>query len=213
MQTKASKSMKVYGSVLGLAAAAFAVDRWVIGQPDAGQADGQEYVVARPSGATAPAPAAAARAQPGAVVAKAQKAVPARPAPAEPLAARLAAAVEARSTTENAVATRDAFRPSDAWIDRKPAALPAEPAPAPPPDPVAEFRARHKLNAVMRTAGGGVAIIDGKTLRPGAKLDGFRLVRVGLRSAWLESDDGAGRKFDMALDALGDDGRATASTN
>ena len=53
------------------------------------------------------------------------------------------------------------------------------------PDAAREFLQRHRLTAVMRQTGGGVAIIDQKTVAVGQSLDGFRLVAVKERSAVL----------------------------
>lgn len=190
MQTK-SKSTKVYASVLGLAAAAFAIDRWVIGHPEAAAAAAPpagSYLVARAGNETPAAPAAAPAAD-----ARAELSV-------EALSARLQLAAASQGAAPAAAA--DAFRPARAWVGERPIpqpqAAPAEPA----RDPAAEFRQRHKLNAVIRrgTGTGGAAVIDGQMLSPGQTLDGFKLVGVGPRSATLESADG-GRRVEMVLEA------------
>jgi hypothetical protein len=50
-------------------------------------------------------------------------------------------------------------------------------------DPAADFRARHKLTAIIKSdvPGGGLAMIDGRTVVPGETpdwLDGFEMVWV-----------------------------------
>jgi hypothetical protein len=186
-----TKSQKIAGAVLGLAAVAFCVDRFVLGgagDKKSAAAAADEYAVSRssssPSTGTAPAggtkkPAAAA---PG--VAKGQ---------AVTLASRLSAMSEARGFAYETVG--DAFRPSEAWLaaGRPPDA--AKPAAAavdgnvptervvPKVDYAAIFRAKHTLTAVMTRQHGGMAIIDGKTCKVGQAIDGFRLKHVGMTEA------------------------------
>jgi hypothetical protein len=50
------------------------------------------------------------------------------------------------------------------------------------------FEAGHVLTGVMAAGDGGYAIIDGRTLFIGQKLDGFELISVSERSAVLDSD-------------------------
>ena len=52
----------------------------------------------------------------------------------------------------------------------------------------AAFEQRHTLNAVMAAAGGGYAIINGRTLFIGQELDGFELILVSDRSAVFEAN-------------------------
>jgi hypothetical protein len=58
-------------------------------------------------------------------------------------------------------------------------------------DPVAEFRAHHHLTAIMKggRTSAGLAIVDGKTLRPGQALDGLKLVSIREHSATFGADD------------------------
>jgi hypothetical protein len=84
----------------------------------------------------------------------------------------------------------DAFRPSRRW-DPPDALLPATPvAPPPPPkfDLVSQFRARHKLKAVMKARAGvaGGAIVDGRLKFVGQQVDGLTLVAVNEHSAVFE---------------------------
>jgi hypothetical protein len=94
------------------------------------------------------------------------------------LAARLQSVAQAQKLDLDHVA--DAFRPSVKWVG----------APRHPStnreltDAVKEFQ-KHKLMAVMKQSGGGVAIIDKWTVGVGQTLDGFRLVAVKDRSAIL----------------------------
>ncbi len=78
----------------------------------------------------------------------------------------------------------DAFIPPRSWIVEK---TPDDP----PPGRVtaAQFELDHVLTGVMAVGDGGYAIINGKTLFIGQKLDGFRLIHVSERSAVLDSDD------------------------
>jgi hypothetical protein len=45
-------------------------------------------------------------------------------------------------------------------------------------DPVAEFVASHRLSATFRDGRSACAVVDGRVLRPGHELNGFRLVGV-----------------------------------
>jgi hypothetical protein len=46
-----------------------------------------------------------------------------------------------------------------------------------------QFREHHKLIAVMLSGKGGIALLDGKPLRPGQLADGFKLTELHERSA------------------------------
>jgi hypothetical protein len=168
MQTK---STKIYASVLGLAAAAFAVDRWVIGQPASAEASPPAAAFLLAPSVQGPAAAADGSPTPAAQArrwrrtrGRRYRSKPCRPASNWPPPRK------ARRPTPSA----DAFRPARAWAGEKPIPQPqAQAAPAAPArDPVAEFRQRHKLNAVIRRGGGGAAVIDGQMLSPGQALDG-----------------------------------------
>jgi hypothetical protein len=81
---------------------------------------------------------------------------------------------------------RDAFAPSDVWVDlsrQEPARkkLAKE-------ERAEAFRREHRLTAVMLGGSSVSAVIDGKCLRIGEPLDGFRLVGVSVGSAVMEAD-------------------------
>lgn len=170
METKRNTKV-IYGAILGLAAAAFAVDRWVIGHnTEAAPAETDSVAVATaqpreavtPSTSSAPAQAAALRTS---------------------LASRLAAAVETRKITLAAV--NDVFAAPAAWSEEKVRAAAAK---TPKKDPAAEFRTRHKLDAIMKTTHGGVAIVDGKSVRVGEKLEGLKLLAIDAQTASFGAD-------------------------
>jgi hypothetical protein len=80
---------------------------------------------------------------------------------------------------------RSAFAAPEAWFPPpKPKAIPA------PPPPVAkqQFQGRYELTGVMLTPEGAKAIINGRCLTPGQKLDGFTLVSVTPAGAILTGE-------------------------
>jgi hypothetical protein len=64
------------------------------------------------------------------------------------------------------------------------------------PDPAALFAQRHQLTAVVIDGAGSYVLIDGRLLRPGQEIDGFRLVSVADRSALF---DRAGTRVTLEL--------------
>jgi hypothetical protein len=62
------------------------------------------------------------------------------------------------------------------------------------------FEAKHVLTGVMAAGDRGYAIIDGRTLFIGQRLDGFELVSVSERSAVLDSD---GERIELMLSDKG----------
>jgi hypothetical protein len=145
----------IYGTIVGLAVAALAVDRWVIG-------------------VSASSPTVAA-------VRSAVRVAPKLPAidnsPKKTIATRLRTAVQ--SLEEPAAA--DAFALPAVWmLEVKPAAAGGSAS-----DVAADFVARHKLDAVLKGGEGGVAIINGKALTAGKTIDGFTVAEIGPRSATL----------------------------
>jgi hypothetical protein len=167
-----TKQQKMVGAVLGLAVAAFAVDRWVIGHAPADDAAMTASAAAAPAARrTAPRP------QRNRVPAADQMA-DASQAGVATLAARLDEV--ARTQKLNLEVVNDAFRPPAAWVGTQRTAMVED-----RPDAARDFLQRHRLTAVMRQTGGGVAIIDQKTVAVGQSLDGFRLVAVKERSAVL----------------------------
>ena len=176
-----SKRQKVCGGVLALAAVAFGVDRWVIG-PGPSEAQAETALAGAAAGSSsAGAPVAGRGAPPsGGLATRSDRAT----APSgRSLASRLQEATAAERLDLAVVA--DAFEPSALWAPPKtPAPVVVTPGPiAPKVDPAVEFRAHHKLTAVIKSdvQGGGLAMIDGRTVVPGESpewLDGFQMVWV-----------------------------------
>lgn len=161
---------KIVAGVLGLAVVAFVVDRWVIGGDDeiAVTSDNRASRTAR---RTPPRPATAATVQAsnadvsfGAVTSLTQ---------------RLEAVARAHRLDLEKIP--DAFVPPAAWVGNQRAAVVEDHA----TDSAREFLNRHRLTAVMKQQGGGVAIIEGKTVAVGQSIGGFRLVVVKDKSAVL----------------------------
>src|SRR5688572_2963508 len=177
MQTK---QKKIYAAVLGLAVTAFAADRWVIGHDAAPEEAEQLLMTSNTTTAAAPVSTTAALVTGQPVMAAGAVA----PVAAAPNTSTLARRLREVATAErlDLAEVSDAFRVSPVWL---PPPAPKVEAPKVARDLVAEFHKDHRLDAVMKngTKGGGLAIIDGKTVRPGQALDGFRLLKVNDRSA------------------------------
>lgn len=86
---------------------------------------------------------------------------------------RLDALVEARAT---GASRRDAFTPPTGWLDEQ--GTDAGGSDAEQQSVAQQFRAAHRLDAVMMDHQGGVAVIDGRAVRVGQHLDGYKLVEV-----------------------------------
>jgi hypothetical protein len=71
---------------------------------------------------------------------------------------------------------REAFAPSDEWLAVLSA--PKVVAPLPQADLAAEFTRKHKLTSVLMAGSAGCAVVDGKIVRIGQELDGFRLASL-----------------------------------
>lgn len=92
---------------------------------------------------------------------------------------------------------RDAFRPPVEWVGNIGAGTQTTQATvAVGPDAVASFQERHHLIAVLKSSKGGMAILDGKSVRPGQSVDGFKLIRVGENSAVFQAN---GKTVEMQL--------------
>lgn len=179
-----TKQQMIVGAVLTLAVAAFVTDRWVIGHEDESLLVAPEGVARVPAGPRRPAP----RQATPAVAAAADEAgfvnVSGLAARLENL--RMNGGTQGRPMHLEAV--RDAFRPPPALVGSRRVETRDE-----SQDAVKRFVDRHKLAAVVRRqSGGGIAIIEDKTLatgsltlRVGQKLDGFTLVAVKDRVAIL----------------------------
>jgi hypothetical protein len=194
-----TKSQKISGAVLGLAAVAFCVDRFVLGSGDkAAAAASNEYAVTRSSSSSSSTPSVSPAAGPK------KPAVVAAPVAAKSqpltLASRLSAMAETRGFAYETVG--DAFRPSEAWLAANRPPEPAKPAAVatgrdntqgervvPKIDYGSIFRAKHTLTAVMTKQHGGMAIVDGKTCKIGQSLDGFRLTKLGINEATFVGSD------------------------
>ena len=177
-----STQRKVCGALLTLAASAFGVDRWILGpSPSEAQADQTTAAAVSTAGGSTVGGGASARA------AAALPGTGARLASDKPAGRSLASRLPEVTAAERLDVTvvPDAFHASALWVPPK-TASPVAAAPAPvvaTTDPVVEFRARHKLTAVIKSdvPGGGLAMIDGRTVVPGETpewLDGFEMVWV-----------------------------------
>jgi hypothetical protein len=164
---------KIVSAVLGLAVTAFCVDRWVIGAPEGADAVAVGPVRTEPRAARRPGPRPAAPAS----VAQAA-AAEATTGGVSTLTLRLEAVAQAQGLDLRNI--RDAFVPPPAWVGTQRRAVVED-----HPDAAREFTSRHRLTAVMKQSGGGVAIIEGKTVAVGKSIGGFRLVVVKDRSAVL----------------------------
>lgn len=173
---KITRERKVYGALLCLGVLALGVDKFVLGPPDASAQSGANLLIA--SG-------------PKSLVIAHNKPVVTPPAqqPAEKplmslgaLAARMRQAGEAQRL--DPADARDAFRPPVAWVG-SPVAQPVHKT-VDAVTPGDLFRQRHHLIALLKSSTGGIAILDGKSVRPGQAVDGFRLRHVGERSATFE---------------------------
>jgi hypothetical protein len=204
-----SKQHKMYGVVLGLAAAALGADRLVFAKPAGGATEAASAAVetARPARVATAAKAAAAPAAPAA----------ANVADRHEIAARLDALARSSGLDVNAVA--DAFAPSAAWV--KPVAAAAAPEVLAAEAMRAEELARstrfaqdHRLTAVMGGDRQGVAVVDGRPLRPGQVLDGFTLVAVSAKTRDMKATfERGGRRVDLRLQEAGAGPGAVAQAN
>ena len=163
-----TKRQRVMVVVLGLGVAALAADRLT--------ADGSQT---GPSQAQAASPGIAGPGGPG----------PASIGSTELLANPLAAKLDTlRETMDlDLSATKDAFCPSESWLsDLRPEERVAT---SSVEVKVMDFGRRHQLNAIVTSDGGGGVFIDDKFVRMGQVFDGFRLVKLGYRTAVFENND------------------------
>jgi len=190
---------------LGLAATAFLVDRlWLSGETG-GTAHVQASIRPEAPG-TAGGSASHPPAVPGASGASAARAADrSAPQPTTPAVAAGVARARPGSLADRLTAfaasqeldpatTKDAFVPPESWVVRpKPADPPPEP-PPPPPEPATRFGDDHTVTAVFLSDQGGGAIVNGRFLRIGGLIDGYRLVRVTASGAVLEA---GGRQVEL----------------
>ncbi len=169
---KLTTSHKAYVGIMLLALAAFAVDRLLLSSgdtrlPSRAEASGQTADRDRP----APDRQAARAASP------LHPPVAATPSTApKPPELAWAGPFEADSI-------RDAFMPSDSWHPKRSAQRARRDAGL----SGAEFAKRHKLTSTMVVGAGGTITVDGRILRIGQEMDGFRLTHVNSRSAVFRS--------------------------
>src|SRR4051812_43864205 len=178
-----SKQHKIYGAVLGLAFAALGADRFLFTPAPAEAAE--SYAVTSHAASAKPAAKAAT-----AAVAKATDAPVADDRRA--ISARMDELAHAAGIVVGEA--RDAFVAPVAWVG-SPAVAPTglseqeraqqaaeEKARQLAQERVRKFVADHRLSAVMDGTGrNAVAVVDGKPMRPGQSLDGFKLVSVSGR--------------------------------
>ena len=171
-----TKQQKILGAVVALGVAAVGIDQLVLG-----------------GGVSGPESASASASIANAVASTATTAPPGESAP--PQAADNPAAKSTVITGHPELSDRlerlaldqslavdgmiDAFVPRGAWAQAKPEASRQHAEP---------FDQRHRLDAVMAVSGEAVAIVDGRTLRPGNLYDGHVLRRISDNSVTFERD-------------------------
>ena len=166
---KVTLQQKITFGVLGLAAIAFVIDR-ATSSPTPAAA----HAMINPAAKVGPA-ARAAAAKPAANTAAVSDGL----ASLASFSQRLQQAADAEKV--DATHANDAFVPSVQWAGTR------HENDADTSERLAaanHFREKHKLLAVMLSGrGGGIALLDGKPLRPGQLIDGFKLVELHERSA------------------------------
>jgi hypothetical protein len=73
-----------------------------------------------------------------------------------------------------------------AWLNARPASDTIKPAQS-GPSPVDQFQSAHSLSAVLVNGASSLAVINGKPVRLGMSIDGFKLVEVTKTGATLQS--------------------------
>jgi hypothetical protein len=170
---KITKERKVYGAVLVLAVAALGADKMFSG----------------PSVARGSASMGQTAASPHKVIIAADKSVPTGHSNLVGLAA-LADRMQEVNRAERLELEKveDIFHAPATWTKPPPKA-----AAVPAVDPTVTFTSNHHLIALLKGSRGGVAVLDGaghRSLRIGQSVDGFRLMRIGERSATFTSAQG-----------------------
>jgi hypothetical protein len=185
-----TKQQKILGAVVALGVAAVGIDQFVLG----GGASG-------PSQASAS--AALNQAVTEAAVATAPAATPADDQAADEAPGIITGHPELSDRLDRLASVQelkvegmvDAFVPRGQWAQKQP-----EPTKQPRAEP---FDQRHRLDAVMAVAGEAVAIVDGRTLRPGDLYDGYVLRQISDDSVTFERE---GDRVQLLLPGA-DDGR------
>jgi hypothetical protein len=161
---------KIYLAVLALAGLGFGTDRCFFSPPPA---DAHAAVA---SAASTPALVSAApHAASG----------PSAPEPAD--AGAVAQRLQAAQGDVELTSLRDVFSPTSAWTGA--ARLAPDKARAQAAETIERFRSGHHLLAVMNGGRVPLALVDGKVVHPGQRVDGFRLDQIGEHSVSFTSGD------------------------
>jgi hypothetical protein len=166
---KLTRERKIFLGLLGLGAAALAVDRVFLGPAGASAAVGETPSAKAVAAAPAPAPVR-----------------PEKRATGPSLAQRLRGA----TTRLDASSTKDAFKPSSAW-----GVTPAK-VPAAASEDAQTFQATHHITSILQAGDQAIVMIKGKTYRVGEVVDGYRVVEIRTRSAVFQ---GNGPAFEVSL--------------
>jgi hypothetical protein len=172
---KLTRERKIFGGVLVVAVAALAFDQLGGSSSDSSSASNGQDPNSLLMASTAASPSSAAS--------RGNVASAANVADGPSLAQRLAAAAGPAGATPAPDQIRDVFRIPRAWSGNTQVVAVSD-------DKLAadRFVQAHKLSAVSKngssaTGDGGVAVVDGKLLHPGAVIEGFKLVAVTRSSA------------------------------
>jgi len=170
---KLTTQQKISFGVLGLAAIAFVVDRCM---SSSAPAAAHGALVSR--AASTPVVRHAAPS-----ISPVQASNPPDNAAATALSARLQQAAD--ELNAQPACAQDAFTPSRSWgpVGSSGSAASERLAAA------AQFRQKHTLKGCVINSVGGGAFLDGKFIRPGDRVDGFRLVDLTQRTALFDAGD------------------------
>ncbi len=201
-----SKQHKVYGAVLGLALAALAADRFVFTSAPAAAGTAEAYAVtnrvaAFPAKTVAPKQVPA-KAAASAAVADDRRAI----------SAKLDALAQVAGFSSGG--SRDAFAPPEAWVKTSLFARGISDGERQAQERTHKFIADHRLTAVMDGSGrNAVAVIDGKPIRPGQTLDGFKLLSVSGRDVKATFESAGGGEVELRLSKTAVPAAAVAQAN
>jgi hypothetical protein len=207
MAVQLTKKHKIYLGVAAIGLVCLLVDRFVLrGGAASADAAPAVAVVVKPK---PEAPTVAQNSAPAAAPVTGPSHRPARPmvpaaaaeAPASSsstavIVDRLKAVAQAQGLDGSTPVT-DAFRPSPTWVPPKPDKS-ATPDAAPLETREQLFVRTHTLTAVV-VGRNGFALVDGKLLRVGQELEGFRLVSVDKKSATFAGNEGGGSTATLPL--------------
>jgi len=169
-----TKQHKILGAVVALGVTAVGIDQFMLGGGASGPAQASASAALNRAASEAATPVAGAASSSGdQATEEASGSITGHP--------ELSDRLDRLATTQSLAieGMQDAFVPRGSWAQAEPEA----------PKPQAEpFDTRHTLDAVMMLAGEAVAIVDGRTLRPGNLYDGYVLRRIGEDSVTFERD-------------------------